>query len=143
MAEQPPFDSVQQPIMQSSDGQAMQAPILPPVGDQGMAAPQVPPQVPPQLPPEQQVQQPVEGETPQMAGENDILASKQSLSESLNTLKEFETAPVSEQQPAEAVVPEEITPDTKLTVEEDPNAFSHPESPESQQPGTAAPTERA
>ena len=48
---------------------------------------------------------------------SDILAPRQNLSESLDTLKEFSDTP-----PQQEVVPEEITAQTKLTVEEDPHA---------------------
>lgn len=57
---------------------------------------------------------------------SDILAPQKKLSETLDTLKEYEnTPPPVEQKPA--VVPEEITPETKLTVEEDPSAFTQPQ----------------
>ena len=56
-----------------------------------------------------------------MMGASQILAPPKKLEETLNTLKEYqETTPPSEA-PLSQVQPEEITPETKLTVEEDPD----------------------
>lgn len=82
---------------------------------------------PPVIPtsPEQQMSPDAIQNQPQDAGQNfsqgDILAPRQNLSESLNTLKEFENVPQAQPQ-TQTVQPEEITADTKLTVEENPQA---------------------
>ncbi len=68
---------------------------------------------------QQSSQQPQTGDN-QVFSSSDILAPRQNLSESLDTLKEFSDTPP--QQPQQEVVPEEITAQTKLTVEEDPHA---------------------
>ncbi|MGN0919314.1 MAG: GspE/PulE family protein [Alphaproteobacteria bacterium] len=55
-----------------------------------------------------------------MMNASQILAPQKPLQESLNTLKEYQEAP-QQQVPEAPVQPEEITAETKLTVEEDPN----------------------
>ena len=54
-------------------------------------------------------------------GASDILAPQKALEETLDTLKEYQETPVPQEPAPAQVQPEEITAETKLTVEEDPN----------------------
>ena len=81
-----------------------------------------PPVIPPQA--EQDVPSDLNaGQVPvdQSFSTSDILEPRPNLSESLNTLQEFADVP-SQQADTPAVQPEEITAETKLTVEENPQA---------------------
>ena len=67
--------------------------------------------------------QPAAGPDPSnnMMGASDILAPQKALEETLDTLKEYQETPAPQEPVPAQVQPEEITAETKLTVEEDPN----------------------